>query len=163
MYETDIIDSKIVDLLMEDGRMPAAVLARRIGGGITERIIRYRIQKMVNSRIIQICPIVNTEAFGLSTRADVFLEVEADAIQSVAKKVTEYDNVTYVACSIGETDISLQLVARDTDEIYQFVIEIIGKIPGVRKTTTSIVPLVVKDVYQWRIPKNMMKIRNNTI
>ncbi len=30
---------------------------------------------------------------------------------------------------------------------------VIGKIPGVRKTTTSIVPLVLKDVYQWRIPK----------
>ena len=31
MYETDTIDSKIVDLLMGDGRMPAAVIARRLG------------------------------------------------------------------------------------------------------------------------------------
>jgi hypothetical protein len=43
-------------------------------------------------------------------------------------------------------------VAHDTAEVYRLVTEVIGKVPGVRKTTTSIVPLVLKDVYQWRIP-----------
>jgi Lrp/AsnC family transcriptional regulator for asnA, asnC and gidA len=84
--------------------------------------------------------------------ADVFLEVESAQILEVAKKVAEYECVSYVACSIGESDISIQIVGRDTDEVYQFVTNLIGKIPGVRKTTTSIVPLVIKDVYQWRIP-----------
>jgi hypothetical protein len=38
---------------------------------------------------------------------------------------------------------------------------VIGKIPGVRKTTTSIVPLVLKDVYQWRIPDSVcVKMEN---
>ena len=69
------------------------------------------------------------------------------------KKHAEYDCVSYVACSIGENDISIQVVGHDTNEVYQFVTDVIGKIPGVRKTTTSIVPLVLKDVYQWRIPK----------
>jgi DNA-binding Lrp family transcriptional regulator len=63
-----------------------------------------------------------------------------------------FENVSYVACSIGETDVSVQILARDTAEVYRFVTEVIGKVPGVRKTTTSIVPLVLKDVYQWRIP-----------
>jgi DNA-binding Lrp family transcriptional regulator len=57
-----------------------------------------------------------------------------------------------VACSIGETDVSVQIVARDTDEVYRFVTEVIRKTPKVRKTVTSIVPQVLKDVYQWRIP-----------
>ena len=153
MYETDTIDSKIVELLMEDGRMPAAVIARRLGEGLTERIVRYRINKMKKMGIMQIRPIVNSDAFGLSTRADVFLEVESDAIRAVAQLVSKQEYVTYVACSIGENDISLQLVGQNTEEIYQLVTDVIGKIPGVRKTTTSIVPLVVKDVYQWSMPK----------
>ena len=103
--------------------------------------------------IMQIRPIVNSDAFGLSTRADVFLEVESDAIRAVAQLVSKLEYVTYVACSIGETDISLQLVGQNTDEIYRLVTDVIGKIPGVRKTTTSIVPLVVKDIYQWSMPK----------
>jgi hypothetical protein len=30
-------------------------------------------------------------------------------------------------------------------------------VPGVRKTVTSIVPLVLKDVYQWRVPENIFR------
>jgi Lrp/AsnC family transcriptional regulator for asnA, asnC and gidA len=154
MSENDEIDRKIVDLLMENGRMPAAEIARRIGGGISERVVRYRINRLVDERVIQIRPIVNPQAYGLTTRADVVLEVDSDAIMNVAHKAMEYDCVSYVACSIGEMDVSIQVVGRDTAEIFQFVTEIIGKMPGVRKTNTSIVPIVLKDVYQWRIPRD---------
>jgi Lrp/AsnC family transcriptional regulator, regulator for asnA, asnC and gidA len=153
MLENDEIDQRIVDFLMEDGRMAAAEIARRIGGGLSERVVRYRIQRLINDKVIQIRPIVNPQAFGLNTRADVVLEVESDAIMDVAQKAMEFESVSYVACSIGETDVSIQVVAKDTAEIYQFVTEVIGKMPGVRKTTTSIVPIVLKDVYQWRIPR----------
>ena len=152
MYETDETDQKIVELLMSDGRLPAAEIARQVGG-ITERVVRYRIERMISEGIIQIRPIVNPQAFGLSTRADVVLEVESDRIMEVARILSEYSCVSYAACSIGETDVSIQIVAKDAHEIYRFVTEIIGKIPGVRKTTTSIVPIVLKDVYQWRIPR----------
>jgi len=153
MSENDQIDLKIVELLMEDGRMAAAEIARRIGGEISERVVRYRIERMVDDKVIQIRPIVNAQAFGLTTRADVVLQVDSDAIMDVANKAMGYDCVTYVACSIGEMDVSIQVVAKDTAEIYRFVTEVIGKMPGVRKTTTSIVPIVLKDVYQWRIPR----------
>jgi len=152
MSETDQIDLRIVELLMEDGRMTAAEIARRIGEGVSERVVRYRIGRMLNDKVIQIRPIVNPQAFGLTTRADVVLEVESDAIMDVAHKAMAYDCVSYVACSIGETDVSIQVVAKDTVEIYRFVTEVIGKMQGVRRTTTSIVPIVLKDVYQWQPP-----------
>jgi Lrp/AsnC family transcriptional regulator, regulator for asnA, asnC and gidA len=155
MYEIDNLDARIVDLLMEDGRMPAAMIARRIGG-ITERVVRYRIDKLVSEGVIEVRPVVKPKSFGLTTVADVLLEVDADSIQDVARKASQFENVSYVACSIGETDVSVQVVAKDTAEVYQFVTEVIGKIPGVRKTTTSIVPIIVKDVYQWRIPPSIL-------
>jgi DNA-binding Lrp family transcriptional regulator len=71
--------------------------------------------------------------------------------------MTTFENVTYVACGIGQNDISIQLVAKDTAEIYYFVTEVVRKVPGVRKTTTSIVPVVLKDVYQWRVPEKIVK------
>jgi Lrp/AsnC family transcriptional regulator, regulator for asnA, asnC and gidA len=160
MYEIDNTDINIINLLMEDGRMPASEMARRLGG-ISERVIRYRIERIVKEGYIQISAITNPKSLGYSVTADVFLEVESGAILDVAKKSSEYDCVSYVACSIGESDISIQVVGHDTNEVYQFVTEIIGKIPGVRKTTTSIVPLVLKDVYQWRIPKGACTSRNS--
>ncbi len=151
MYKIDNIDTKIINLLMEDGRMHAAEIARRIGG-ISERAVRYRVDRMVENQVISISAVVNPKSLGYSVIADVWLEVESDAILTVARKMADFENISYVACSIGETDVSVQVLARDTAEVYRFVTEVIGKVPGVRKTTTSIVPLVLKDVHQWKIP-----------
>jgi Lrp/AsnC family transcriptional regulator for asnA, asnC and gidA len=156
MYEFDKIDIKIVNLLLEDGRMPASEMARRIGE-ISERAVRYRVERMIAEGVIQVSAVVSPEAFGLTIKADVWLEVESDKILSVAKKMAEFENVTYVACGIGQNDISIQIVARDTAEIYHFVTEVVRKIPGVRKTTTSIVPIILKDVYQWRVPEGTIQ------
>lgn len=152
MYEFDKTDIKIVNLLLEDGRMSASEISRRMTD-ISERSIRYRIDRMIDAGVIQISAVVSPEALGLTVKADVWLEVESDLILEVAKKLAAFENVTYVACGIGQNDISIQLVAKDTAEIYYFVTEVVRKVPGVRKTTTSIVPIIIKDVYQWRIPE----------
>ncbi|GAB1471209.1 Lrp/AsnC family transcriptional regulator [Chloroflexota bacterium] len=156
MYEFDKIDIKIVNLLLEDGRMSASEMSRRMSD-ISERAIRYRIDRMIQEGVIQISAVVNPEALGFKIKADVWLEVEADAVLAVARKMAGFENVTYVACGIGQNDISIQLVARDTSEIYYFVTEVVRKIPGVRKTTTSIVPIILKDVYQWRVPERIVR------
>lgn len=154
MYKIDKIDVKIVNLLLEDGRMPASEIARQIDG-ISERVVRYRVERMVKEDIISISAIVKPQAFGLETYADVWMEVESDKILEVANNLAKYENVTYVACSIGETDVSIQVVAKNTSEIYRFVTEVVRKVPGVRKTVTSIVPIVLKDIYQWRVPEGV--------
>jgi Lrp/AsnC family transcriptional regulator, regulator for asnA, asnC and gidA len=151
MYKFDKIDVKIVNLLLEDGRMSASEISRHVGD-ISERLIRYRIDRMMKAGVIQIGAVVNPEVLGFNIRADVWLEVDADRVLEVAKMLVDFDSVSYVACGIGQNDVSIQLVARDTAEVYHFVTEVVRKLPGVRKTTTSIVPIVLKDVYQWRIP-----------
>jgi DNA-binding Lrp family transcriptional regulator len=156
MYNFDKTDVKIVNLLLEDGRMPASEVARRIGD-ISERAVRYRIDRMIDESVIRVSAVARPQAFGLTTIADVWLEVESDRILEVARKMAEFDNVSYVACGIGESDVSIQIVAKDTTEIYQFVTEVVRKVPGVRKTTTSIVPLIIKDVYQWRVPERIAR------
>jgi Lrp/AsnC family transcriptional regulator for asnA, asnC and gidA len=159
MYEIDEIDLRIVNLLMEDGRMPASEIARVLGG-ISERVVRYRIERMVAENLVRISAIVNPKMFGYTIIADIWLEVEADSILEVARQVTEFECVSYVACAIGESDVSIQIFARDNVEVYRFVTEVIGKIPGVRKATTSIVPIVLKDVYQWHVPASTVSRRD---
>lgn len=152
MSEIDIIDVKIVDLLMENGRMNAAEIARQVED-ITDRAVRYRIKRMEREGVIRICAIPNPKSIGFSVIADVFIEVESSQILEVAQKLVDMECISYVACSIGEKDISAQIIAHNSDEVYAIVTEVIGKVKGVRKTTTSIVPLVLKDVYEWRIPR----------
>jgi Lrp/AsnC family transcriptional regulator for asnA, asnC and gidA len=154
MYRIDKIDIQIVDLLMTDGRLSASEVARKIGK-ISERVVRYRLERMVTEGVIRICAIPDPKALGFTVVADVFIEADASMIQEVADKLVTYEFISYVACSIGENDISVQVVAHNSDEVYRFATDVIGKIPGVRKTTTSIVPITLKDVYDWKIPASV--------
>jgi Lrp/AsnC family transcriptional regulator for asnA, asnC and gidA len=153
MSKIDKTDKAIIDLLMEDGRMPAAEIARR-AGGVTQRVVRYRIERMVKEGVISINAIPRPKAFGYQVVADVFVEVEPGQINEVVSRLAGYEWVSYIACSIGERDVSVQVVARSNAEVYNFATDVIGKLPGVRKTNTSIVPVVLKDVFQWRVPNS---------
>jgi len=151
----DDIDKRIADLLSKDGRQTSTDIARAIGH-ITERSVRYRIARLRKMGVLEICAVSIPGKLGFSVTADVFIEVEPGKVVSVARQIAEFENITYVACSTGSNDISVQAVARDNTELFDFVNDILGQIVGVRKTTTSVVPLVIKNVYDWQIPASMV-------
>jgi len=134
--------------------MPASEIARSLGN-VSERAVRYRIERLIEEEIIRVSAIPNPFRLGYGVVADVFIEVETSLILEVANLLAKYDFIRYVACSIGESDISVQVVARDADEVYAIATGMIGKIAGVRKTTTSIVPLTIKDIHDWSIPTSI--------
>ena len=152
MSKLDRLDAAIVELLMEDGRMPCAEIARRIGN-VSERSVRYRIDRLVHREVISISAIPRPKALGYGVVADVWLEVEPSQIMEVAQRMATYDCVSYVACSTGEHDVSIQVVAHDNADLYNFVTGVLGRVPGVRRTTTLLVPVIVKDIYEWHIPQ----------
>ncbi len=151
MIKIDAIDKKISDLLIEDGRMSCSKIAAVIGN-ISERAVRYRIERLIENKIISIRGNVNAEGLGLVIIADVFIEVEPAQVLKIAQQLTDYESVNYVACSTGQTDISIQVLAHDNNELFTFVTEVIGQIAGVRKTHISFVPLRIKDDHMWHIP-----------
>jgi Lrp/AsnC family transcriptional regulator, regulator for asnA, asnC and gidA len=153
-HKVDAIDRAIVDLLIQDGRISSTAIARKIGG-ISERAVRYRLDRMIREGIIRVSAIANPKALGLPVIADVFVEVEPGRILEVAHKIAKLEQVSYVACSTGDRDLSVQIVARDNETLYDLVTRTIGKVPGVRKTTTLLLPLILKDVYQWHIPASV--------
>jgi Lrp/AsnC family transcriptional regulator for asnA, asnC and gidA len=116
MYEIDNNDLKIVKLLMKDGRMSASEIAREIGD-LSERSIRYRIQRMVDDGLIKVSAIVNPKAFGFEVIADVWVDVESSFVSDVAKKLVEFTCVSYVATAIGEKDISVQICQEQREYI----------------------------------------------
>lgn len=150
----DPLDRMIVEQLQTDGRMSSAEIARRIGQ-ITERAVRYRIERLTRDGVINVRAIVNPKALGLSVVGDISLEVESGHVQEVACRIAEFDCVSYVACSMGAKDVSVQVNARSNDELYCFATEILGNLPWVKKTSVLLVPLKLKDVYDWQIPSSL--------
>ncbi len=131
--------------------MSCAKIAAQIGD-ISERAVRYRIDRLIKNEIIQVRGNVNAAALGLAVCADVFIEVEPAQVLDIAKTLSSYESVSYIAYSTGDTDISIQVFAHDNSELFNFVTEIVGKIPGVRKTHISFVPIKIKDDHIWHIP-----------
>jgi len=150
LSELDKFDRAIIDLLMKDGRMSSAEIARRVG--ISERSVRYRLDRLLRNGVIQVSAIVRPKMVGFDVMADVLMEIEPGRVLEVARRMAEFEQVSYVGCSTGERDLSIQVYARNNEDLYRFVTEIVGNVPGVRKTTTILVPLVLKDVYDWHIP-----------
>jgi Lrp/AsnC family transcriptional regulator for asnA, asnC and gidA len=139
----DEIDLAIIDFLVQDGRMSCEEIAAQIGD-ISARAVRYRMNAMLEHSVIQISAIPDPLMLGLNVTADVDIEVEPGSVFTVGKKLASYDNVIYVAGSTGDHDISIQVVAHSNSDLFAFVADEIGNIPGVRKTTTSITPMVLK-------------------
>ena len=90
MSKIDEIDKKISDLLIEDGRMTCVEISRRIGN-ITERAVRYRIDRLIKKGIISIRGNVNALNLGFHVFADVFIEVEPGQVIEVARKIADFE------------------------------------------------------------------------
>ncbi len=151
MHKPDSVDWKIITFLNEDGRMPSAEIARRLGN-VSDRTVTNRINTLIKHGIINIRAIVDPVKVGYGVMADVFLEVEPGKVREVARKVAEYPQTSYVACATGESDVSISLRVRNIEELFDFVTEKLGKIPGVRRTQSYLLPLKVKDLDTWLPP-----------
>lgn len=155
MYQPDQIDWRIIALLNKDGRMSSAAIARRLGD-VSARTVTNRIDVLTRHGIINIRSIVNPEVVGYGVLADVHIDVAPGKVREVAETLAEYPMISYVACATGDTDVIISVRARNINELYDFVIEVLGKIPGVRHTETIPLPLNIKTNASW-MPPNVFK------
>lgn len=147
----DKTDWKIITLLNEDGRMPSAEIARRLGS-VSSRTVNNRIKALTEQGFIDIRAVINPEAVGYGVLADVYLEVEPGRVREIAEIAAEFPQTTYVACATGDSDVSISLRVRTIEELFQFVDQKLGRIPGVRRTQSYILPIKLKDLDTWLPP-----------
>jgi DNA-binding Lrp family transcriptional regulator len=147
----DTIDRQIVARLIADGRASASDISRSLSG-VSQRAVRYRLQRLERYGVIRVGAVVDPHAIGLGVIADVFIEVAPGAVQQVARHLVDLERVSYVAASIGQGDLSIQVCAHDDAELARIVAEVVHAIPGVRSTRTVMVSRKFKDVHEWQIP-----------
>jgi len=154
MYKPDGFDWRIIALLNKDGRMSSAEIARRLGN-VSARTVANHINALIGHGIINIRAIVNPETVGYGVMADVFVEVEPGRVREVANHAAQFPQSSYVACATGESDVSISLRLRSIEELFDFVAEKLGRIPGVRRTQSFLLPLKIKDLDTW-LPPNVL-------
>ena len=114
--------------------------------------MRYRIERLVRNGVIRVSAIVMPQAVGFPIIGDVLVDVAPGKLQDVAAQLVDFPTVSYVAGSVGEGDLSVQVYARDTEELVRVCNEAIGTIPGVTRVRTIIVPWKLKETHDWHLP-----------
>ena len=152
--KVDQTDRAIVDLLMEDGRMPCAEIARSLGN-VSARTVRNRIRRLTEKGIIKVTAVASRKALGYRIVADISIETEPRKAAEVAELAATVDKVSYVAIVAGDRDVFVQVNAADIEDLQALITEELQAIPGVRSTRTTLLTQLLKDIYEWRIPAEL--------
>jgi Lrp/AsnC family transcriptional regulator for asnA, asnC and gidA len=150
----DDLDRDILKCLIEDARMPAAEMARRIGD-VPPRTVRSRLAGLLDSGLVSIHAGAVPEALGYGIRADIVIDVDPGKMNDVAARLCQLDQVCYVALSTGDFDLSAAFVTTDIESFRTFVTETIHKIPGIARTRVNVLTKVFKRSCDWPFPDQL--------
>jgi Lrp/AsnC family transcriptional regulator for asnA, asnC and gidA len=109
----DALDRRNIRLLQTNARLSSAEVARQLEA--SERTVRNRISRLIEARAVIPTVVVNPKVFGYQTAVDIFCEVEVNLMDQVSSPLAKMPKVNYVAHSIGDQDISIQILLESTD------------------------------------------------
>jgi Lrp/AsnC family transcriptional regulator for asnA, asnC and gidA len=147
----DQTDWQIVALLNEDGRMSSTEIAERLGD-ISARTVNNRIKALTNDGIISIRAVVDPEKVGYVVLADVYIETDPGLAREVGFELAKYPEISYVAVVVGDVDVSCSVRSKNIHDLFDFVEGQVGKIAGVRRTQTYVLPYKIKEIDTWLPP-----------
>ena len=142
----DDVDKAIVEALQHDGRLPYTKLAKEVG--LSEAAVRQRVQRLVESGVVQIVAVTDPMMLGFRRMAMIGLKVEGD-LRVVANDIAEIPEVSYVVVVSGSFDLMMEVVCEDDDHLLALLNDTVRSIPGVRSTETFTYLRLFKQTYAW--------------
>jgi Lrp/AsnC family transcriptional regulator for asnA, asnC and gidA len=142
----DDVSKQLIEELQRDGRRSYAALAKTVG--LSEAAVRQRVQRLIDSGVMQVVAVTDPLQVGFSRQAMVGIRVDGDLVE-VADALGKVDEVDYVVITAGSFDILLELVCEDDDHLLRVLSERIRVLPGVRDTETFVYLKLAKQTYAW--------------
>jgi Lrp/AsnC family transcriptional regulator, regulator for asnA, asnC and gidA len=142
----DDVGKRLIEELQQDGRRSYAALAKTVG--LSEAAVRQRVQRMVDSGVMQVVAVTDPLQVGFHRQAMIGLRVDGDLVR-VADELAKIDEVDYVVITAGSFDILLELVCEDDDHLLRVLTERIRQLPGVRDSETFVYLKLAKQTYAW--------------
>jgi Lrp/AsnC family transcriptional regulator for asnA, asnC and gidA len=142
----DDVSKTIIELLQTDGRQSYATIGRTVG--LSEAAVRQRVQRLLESGVMQIVAVTDPVQVGLGRQAMIGIQIEGE-IEPVAAKLAEIAEVDYVVITAGSFDILAEVVAEDDEHLLEILGKRIRGLPGVRATETFVYLKLTKQTYAW--------------
>jgi DNA-binding Lrp family transcriptional regulator len=133
----DDLDKRLLALLGENARAPAAQLGRRLG--LSRTTVQSRIERLERRGIIVgYAARLSAEHEAGAVRAHVMITVKPKEQRAVEAGLRTIPQVRALQTVSGAFDMVAQVVADSTAEM-DALVDRIGELPGVERTTSSIV------------------------
>jgi Lrp/AsnC family transcriptional regulator for asnA, asnC and gidA len=145
----DELDKRIIEQLQQDGRRPYTQIGPAVG--LSEAAVRQRVQRLIDSGVMQIVGVTDPRMVGFGRQAMIELTVEGDT-RKIADAVAALDEVVYVVLTAGSLDVLVEVVVEDDEHLLELLNNKIRSIDGVRDTETFMYLRIHKETYAWGAP-----------
>ena len=142
----DDVSKAIIEHLQIDGRRSYATIAKSVG--LSEAAVRQRVQRMLDSDVIQIVAVTDPLQMGFTRQAMVGIRAEGQ-LNLVADRLTAMPEVNYVVTTAGSFDLIIEVVCENDDELLDLLSRRIRTLPGVVSTETFVYLKLNKQHYNW--------------
>lgn len=142
----DETSKRIIEQLQEDGRRAYATIGKAVG--LSEAAVRQRVQRLLESNVMQIVAVTDPLQVGFSRQAMIGVKVSGDMVD-VADRLAELPEVSYVVVTAGSFDVLVEVVCEDDDNLLDLLTHRIRALPGVESTETFVYLKLRKQLYNW--------------
>jgi Lrp/AsnC family transcriptional regulator, regulator for asnA, asnC and gidA len=142
----DEVSKAIIEQLQEDGRRPYAAIGKAVG--LSEAAVRQRVQRLIESGVMQIVAVTDPMQVGFPRAAMLGVRCDGD-VETVAEAMAAMTEVDYLVITAGGYDILAEVVCEDDDHLLEVVNRRVRAIPGVRNTETFVYLKLRKQIYTW--------------
>ncbi len=142
----DAISKAIIEQLQADGRRPYAAIGKAVG--LSEAAVRQRVQRLVESGVVQIVAVTDPLQVGFTRQAMIGIKAEGN-LQALADALAEIPEVDYVVITAGAFDILVEVVCEDDEHLLEVLNQQMRTLDGVRTTETFVYLKLRKQLYNW--------------
>jgi len=141
----DATAKRIIELLQEDGRISYAAIAKSVG--LSEAAARARVQKLLDSDVMQIVAVTDPTQVGFTRQAMIGIRTEGD-LTKVGDRLAQVPEVDYVVTTAGSFDLLVEVVCEDDPHLLD-VIRQVRELEGVVSSETFVYLKLNKQHYNW--------------
>ena len=144
----DATSKAIIEQLQADGRRPYAAIGKAVG--LSEAAVRQRVQRLIESGVMQIVAVTDPLELGFARQAMIGIRVEGP-LESVSDELAGMAEIDYVVVTAGSFDILAEVVCESDEQLLEILSTRIRTLPGVRSTETFVYLRLRKQTYSWGV------------
>jgi DNA-binding Lrp family transcriptional regulator len=135
----------IARLLAADGRASYAQLAA--ASGVSESTAARRVESLVRRGCLRFRTLFETRLVGLGVEFMQWLSVEPAELENVGAQLAKHPSTQYVSATTGRFNLCLHGVLPGYGDLYQYLTDVVGALPGVLAADMTLQARTLKRAY----------------